>query len=229
MPQVHATLCAIRGKIAKRARENRLIKTSETREAHACDSELVLGLLLDSLIFLCEDIGMSSSLSEYIIGVPDFPKRGILFRDFSPLLRHRFAESVDAIAALFSDDEWRQIDVITGIESRGFILASALALKKEKGLVLIRKAGKMPNAAAQVTYDLEYGNATIEMQLGSGRALVVDDVLATGGTLRAAGDLCSRAGYDVHAFAVLLNLKELNDFRWNGFPARAALEFSGTS
>src|ERR1051326_1766145 len=105
-----------------------------------------------------------SNFHELISQVPDFPRAGVIFRDMSPLLRHRFSDAVSAVASLFSDSEWAQIDVVAGIESRGFVFASALAATRNKGLVLVRKAGKTPNAAASAKYALEYGSAELEMQ-----------------------------------------------------------------
>jgi adenine phosphoribosyltransferase len=165
-----------------------------------------------------------SNLDEFISRVADFPKAGVTFRDMSPLLRHRFSDAVSAVTSLFSDAEWSKIDAVAGIESRGFIFASALAATRNKGLVLIRKPGKTPNATARATYALEYGSAELEMQAGSGSILLVDDVLATGGTLRAAADLCTTTGYNVFGFAVLVDIKSLNTFKWNKLIARSVLD-----
>src|ERR1700677_3566388 len=141
-------------------------------------------------------------LKQAIADIPDFPRPGILFYDISPLLRDHLEATVQALDALLTDEEWSGIDALAGIESRGFILGAALALKRGKGFVLIRKQGKLPPPVVDVAYDLEYGSGVLEMQRGSGRLLLVDDVLATGGTLTAAANLCERAGYQLTSLAV---------------------------
>ena len=118
----------------------------------------------------------------HIAEVPDFPKPGILFRDIMPLLRRHFGATIAALGACLSDDEWASIDAVAGIESRGFVLASALADRFGKGFVPVRKAGKLPPPVVDRSYQLEYGSDRLEMQRGAGRLLLVDDVLATGGT-----------------------------------------------
>lgn len=157
--------------------------------------------------------------------VPDFPLPGILFRDISPLLRGHFAETLDALEGLLSEAEWSSIDALAGIESRGFILGAALAARRAKGFVLVRKQGKLPPPVVDVAYALEYGSGVLEMQRGQGSVLLVDDVLATGGTLAAAADLCARAGYRVQALAVLIDLKILAHFAWNALPLRAVVTY----
>lgn len=119
-------------------------------------------------------------LRKHVHDVPDFPKPGIVFRDIGPLLRMHFAETIAQLSHLLSDEEWAQVDMIGGVESRGFILAAGLAAVKNKGFVKIRKAGKLPGKIAQRQYGLEYGDDALEMQYGTGRMLIVDDVLATG-------------------------------------------------
>jgi adenine phosphoribosyltransferase len=164
-------------------------------------------------------------MKDSIRDVPDFPKPGILFRDISPLLRERFAETVAALDALLDHAEWQGIDAVAGIESRGFILGAALAARRGKGFVLVRKKGKLPPPVVDVPYALEYGTGMLEMQPGRGRLLLVDDVLATGGTLTAAAELCRLAGYEVAALAVLVDLQLVRDYRWRDLPARAALRY----
>lgn len=153
-------------------------------------------------------------LKQYITEIPDFPQQGILFRDISPLLRDHFKHTIDMLCNLFTIKEWQKIDVIAGIDARGFILAGGLAYKHNKGLVKIRKAGKLPNPAAKIEYGLEYGKDALEMQHGSGKLLIVDDVLATGGTLKAAAELCEKSGYDIQGIATLINIASLNDVSW---------------
>ena len=165
-------------------------------------------------------------LRDYVTSVPDFPKPGILFRDISPLLREHFGEAIAQMAALFSQEEWAGIDLIGGIESRGFILAAGLAAVKGKGFVKIRKAGKLPGNVVKRSYGLEYGEDALEMQHGSGRMLIVDDVLATGGTLAAAADLARESGHEVAGILCLINLKFLNDFSWNGLRCRSLIDYA---
>ena len=104
------------------------------------------------------------SLAEYLDAIADFPKTGVLFQDISPLLKNHYVETIDAMARLFTDQEWSSVDYLVGIESRGFIFASALAYKMNKGLVKARKPGKLPNVYASVEYGLEYGSDKLEMQ-----------------------------------------------------------------
>jgi adenine phosphoribosyltransferase len=164
-------------------------------------------------------------LERHIATVPDFPQPGILFRDISPLLRNHFAATLAGLEALLSPAEWQSIDAIAGIESRGFILGAALAAHLHKGFVLVRKQGKLPPPVVDQPYALEYGTGVLEMQPGSGAVLLVDDVLATGGTLSASAELCRRAGYTVSALAVLVDLGLVPDYRWRGMAARAAVIF----
>ena len=161
----------------------------------------------------------------HIAAVPDFPKPGILFRDIMPLLRDHFGATIAALGAQLSDGEWSQIDVVIGIESRGFVLASALADHYGKGFVPVRKAGKLPPPVVDRAYDLEYGSDRLEMQRGHGRALLVDDVLATGGTLATAGDLCVEAGYGVELLLVLIDLRLVPDFHWQHRVPRSVVQY----
>jgi len=164
-------------------------------------------------------------LKAAIVDVPDFPKPGILFRDISPLLKSHFAATIEALDGLLTEEEWRTIDAVAGIESRGFILGAALALRRGKGFVLVRKQGKLPPPVVDVSYALEYGSGVLEMQRGQGRVLLIDDVLATGGTLSASADLCLRAGYSVAALAVLIDLQLVVDYRWRELPLRAVISY----
>jgi adenine phosphoribosyltransferase len=166
-----------------------------------------------------------SELKRAIRDVPDFPTPGILFRDIAPLLREHFAATVEMLEGLLSTEEWSQIDAVAGIESRGFILGAALAARRGKGFVLVRKKGKLPPPVVDISYALEYGSGVLEMQSGSGRILLVDDVLATGGTLSASADLCERAGYRVEALMVLVNLNIVANYAWRKLPLRAAIDY----
>jgi adenine phosphoribosyltransferase len=164
-------------------------------------------------------------LKRHIATVPDFPKPGILFRDISPLLRNHFPATLQVLEGLLSAAEWNSIETIAGIESRGFILGAALAARRGKGFVLVRKQGKLPPPVVDIPYALEYGTGILEMQPGRGNVLLVDDVLATGGTMSASADLCVRAGYQVRALAVLIDLKLVTDYRWQDLAIRAAVVY----
>ncbi len=144
--------------------------------------------------------------------VPDFPKPGILFKDLTPLLADGplLAEVARAVA-----DQHRSagFDVVAGIEARGFLVAAAVAMVSGTGVVPVRKAGKLPWSTISAAYELEYGQATIEVHADAfaehRRVLLVDDVLATGGTLAAAADLVGRAGGEIVGTSVLLELAAL--------------------
>lgn len=145
-----------------------------------------------------------------IATIPDFPEPGIQFRDVSPMLAD--ADALAAVVAGLTAPFDGQFDVVAGVEARGFLLAGATAIAAGVGMVPIRKAGKLPRPAGRVEYDLEYGSAAIEMaaDLPEGsRILLLDDVLATGGTLRAAKQLIESLGYRVAGTAVLLELEDL--------------------
>jgi adenine phosphoribosyltransferase len=166
-------------------------------------------------------------LKHHVVDVPDFPRPGILFRDITPLLRTQFGATIDALEALVDVDTWERIDAVAGIESRGFILGAALAERRGKGFVPIRKQGKLPPPVVDRPYALEYGTGVLEMQRGSGRVLLVDDVLATGGTMRAAAELCAPAGYDVEGLIVLIDLKLTGaPFVWDGHVLRYVLDYA---
>jgi adenine phosphoribosyltransferase len=142
--------------------------------------------------------------------VPDFPKPGILFKDISPLLADgpAFAAVLGRLAASVDG----RVDLVAGVEARGFLLAGALADRLGCGLVLVRKAGKLPPPTLRRSYELEYGHAEIEVPEGvvaGRRVLLVDDVLATGGTLRAAAELLTDAGAQVIRLAVIVELAGL--------------------
>jgi adenine phosphoribosyltransferase len=164
-------------------------------------------------------------LKQAIRDVPDFPRPGILFRDIAPLLRDHFDVTIHALDALLTDEEWDEVDALAGVESRGFILGAALAIRRRKGFVLVRKQGKLPPPVVDVAYDLEYGSGVLEMQRGNGRVVLVDDVLATGGTMTAAADLCERAGYQLKALVALIDLKIIQDYSWRNLRLRASIEY----
>ena len=165
-------------------------------------------------------------LSRFIRDVPDFPRPGILFRDIAPLLRTHLEPTVEALAELVPGSVWGGIDAVAGIESRGFILASALALRLGKGFVPIRKKGKLPPPVVDIDYSLEYGSGVLEMQRGSGTLALIDDVVATGGTMRASAELCSRAGYEVCALLALVDLRLSGEnLEWRGLPLRYVMHY----
>jgi adenine phosphoribosyltransferase len=152
------------------------------------------------------------SLKSKIRSVPDFPKPGINFFDITPLLRDRdgFRSTIDAIAKPFED---KTIDIVVGVESRGFILAGAVADRLRAGFAPVRKKGKLPSHTVQETYDLEYGTDCLEIHSDAvergQKVLIVDDVLATGGTAAATAALVRKLGGDVRALAFLIELEFL--------------------
>jgi adenine phosphoribosyltransferase len=153
------------------------------------------------------------NLLDYLPGVPDFPKPGILFRDISPLLANPTAFK-EAIAKLHELAQSFDYTHILGIESRGFIFGSALAHHAHKGLALARKPNKLPLASHREFYGLEYGTDSLEIQQSTlakdARVLIIDDVLATGGTLIAADKLLRIAGFTVCGAITLLEISALN-------------------
>src|SRR5689334_10032004 len=148
-------------------------------------------------------------LKQHIRSVPDFPKAGILFYDITTLLRDPagFKSTIDSLSMPYLD---QGVDVVIGIESRGFILGGAVAQRIGAGFIPIRKPGKLPAKALKETYDLEYGKDALEIHedaVSSGqRVLIVDDVLATGGTASAAATMVRKLGGDLHGLAFLIEL-----------------------
>src|SRR3954471_6963151 len=153
------------------------------------------------------------SLKEKIRSVPDFPKAGITFFDITTLLRDKegFEATIDAMAAPFAG---KQIDLVVGVESRGFILGAAAADRLRCGFAPVRKKGKLPSHTVRETYDLEYGTDCLEIHSDAvergQRVLIVDDVLATGGTAAATVALIGQLGGNIHALAFLIELEFLN-------------------
>lgn len=145
--------------------------------------------------------------------IPDFPKKGILFYDITTLLQDRtvFKQAIDTMAESFADNN---IDIVVGVESRGFIFASALAYKLGAGLVIVRKPGKLPYKTYQATYELEYGTDSLEIHqdaIKSGQnVLIVDDLLATGGTVKATAELVKKFDANIMGIAFLIELAFLN-------------------
>jgi len=154
---------------------------------------------------------LTGLITTLVRDVPDYPQAGVVFKDITPLLADgkAFAAVIEALAETYGP-----VDKVTGIEARGFILAAPVACRLGVGFVPIRKKGKLPGVTFAQEYDLEYGTATIEVLTDAfapdERVLVIDDVLATGGTARASADLVQRAGAQVTGLAVLLELSFLN-------------------
>jgi len=161
--------------------------------------------------------GVAGLITQLVRDVPDYPQPGVLFKDITPLLADAgaFDQVVDALAAGHGP-----VSKVAGIEARGFILAAPVALRLHAGFVPVRKQGKLPAASYAQSYDLEYGTATLEVHRDAfspgERVLIVDDVLATGGTARATAELVRRCGAEVAGIAVLLELGVL--------PGRSRLE-----
>ncbi|PCI38655.1 MAG: adenine phosphoribosyltransferase [Rhodospirillaceae bacterium] len=153
------------------------------------------------------------NLKEYIRGVPDFPIPGILFYDISTLLSHADAWQV-AMGRMARMVSVYQPDVLVGIEARGFLVAAPLALKLGCGFVMARKPGKLPGATVSHEYELEYGTDTLQLLEDSihpgQRVVILDDLLATGGTLKASIDLCKKVGGNVVGAATIIELNFLN-------------------
>lgn len=161
---------------------------------------------------------LERALTALIRDVPDFPEPGVLFKDITPMLADHdgFAEVIDALAEAGRDTDSGEtvIDKVVGMEARGFILAAPVALALGAGFVPVRKAGKLPREAHAVSYSLEYGEATLEVHrdgIGAGeRVLMVDDVLATGGTVEATRQLVEACGGVATGASVLMELSFLD-------------------
>jgi len=156
------------------------------------------------------------SMARLVLDVPDFPEPGIMFKDISPLLADHtaFTAVIDVLASAGRDDAGAVVvDKVIGMESRGFILGAPVALALGVGFVPVRKEGKLPRETYAVSYDLEYGQATLEIHrdaIAPGeRVLLVDDVLATGGTVAATRELVRLCGGITHAVSVLMELGSL--------------------
>ncbi len=153
------------------------------------------------------------TLTAAIRDIPDFPKPGIMFKDISPILQDGalFAEVIDIIGGRYEN---QQIDSIVVIDARGFIFGSALAYKLGCGISLVRKQGKLPWKTHSVSYDLEYGSAAVEIHVDAvsegDRVLIVDDLLATGGTAKAGVDLIEKIGASIIALEFVIELSFLN-------------------
>jgi adenine phosphoribosyltransferase len=172
-----------------------------------------------------------TDLARYIRTIPDFPKPGIMFRDVTTLLLDAKAlkKSVDMLCAEFKG---RRIDKIAAVESRGFTFGAAMAYKLGAGLVLIRKKGKLPHKTVSATYALEYGTDTLEVHEDAikpgERILIVDDLLATGGTVCAAARLIAMLGGKIQGIAFLIELVDLKGRdKLKGYQVRSLVKFEG--
>ena len=168
------------------------------------------------------------TLTAAIRDIPDFPKPGIMFKDISPILQDGalFAEVIDIIGARYEN---QQIDSIVVIDARGFIFGSALAYKLGCGISLVRKQGKLPWKTHSVSYDLEYGSAAVEIHVDAvsigDQVLIVDDLLATGGTAKAGADLIEKIGANIIALEFVIELSFLNGRdKLNGYTVNSLIE-----
>ncbi len=168
-------------------------------------------------------------LTQHIRDIPDFPTQGILFRDITPLLHHppAFRFAVDQIAEKFADVS---PDAIVGIDARGFLFSSPLAYKLGVPLVPVRKKGKLPYETTSVSYDLEYGTDSIEVHVDAiqpgDQVLIVDDLIATGGTLAATAELIERTGGEVAGVGVVIELSDLKGRDLlNGYTVKSLLTY----
>ncbi len=170
-------------------------------------------------------------LEDYVLSIPDFPEKGIIFRDVTSVLQDAdgLRLAVDTMQDKVKDLDY---DVIVGPESRGFIFGMPIAYNNRKPFVLIRKAGKLPRETVSVSYDLEYGKATIEMHKDSikpgQKVLIVDDLIATGGTTQAMIQLIEQLGGEVAGIVVLIELAGLNGReRLKGYRLESAICYPG--
>jgi adenine phosphoribosyltransferase len=168
-------------------------------------------------------------LKQRIRDIPDFPKAGILFRDITPLLAdgRAFHQTIDFLGERYLD---RKVDVVVGIEARGFIMGSALAYNLRAGNVLIRKPGKLPYKTNRTTYALEYGTDTLEIHQDAikpgQRVVIADDLLATGGTIGAAAELVRQQGGEIIELAFLIELTALKGReRLMGLPVFSLIQY----
>jgi adenine phosphoribosyltransferase len=173
------------------------------------------------------------NLREIIANYPDFPKQGILFRDINPVFKRNDALNyiADEFYRLYNKTK---IDMVAGIESRGFIIATALALRFGKGIVMIRKAGKLPGRTVKKSYDIEYGTAIMELQQDAidegSSVLIADDLIATGGTAVAAAQMIKELGGKVAGFAFIIELSDLKGadrLRKMGYNVESLVSFHG--
>jgi len=171
---------------------------------------------------------MTEQLKRLIRDIPDFPKPGINFKDLTPMLRDPagFGKAVDQMAARYIG---KKIDVVVGVEARGFVIGAALAYRLGAGVILIRKPGKLPYKTHRTIYELEYGTDTLEIHQDSivpgQRVVIADDLLATGGTVNAAIRLVEQQGGAIVECAFLVELLFLNGREKVGHPVHSLIQF----
>ena len=172
---------------------------------------------------------MALDLYKYVASIPDYPEKGIIFRDILPLMAdgEAFKQATDEITAFARE---RQVDRVVGPEARGFIVGCPVAYELGVGFAPARKKGKLPRATVSASYQLEYGEATLQMENDSvkpgQRVLVVDDLLATGGTIGATVDMVEQMGGKVVGAAFLIELKELEGRKHlRGIDTKTLMEF----
>ena len=172
-------------------------------------------------------------LRKYIRSIPDYPKKGILFRDITTLIKNKeaFKETIDQLSKLASKIKF---DKLVAIESRGFIFASTLSYNLSKSLILMRKKGKLPSDTFSQDFVLEYGKATIEVHKDSinknDSVVIIDDLIATGGTSEAAAKLVEKSGGKVAGFIFVINLYDLGGvkkLKEKGYEAFSLMDFPG--
>jgi adenine phosphoribosyltransferase len=168
-------------------------------------------------------------LRDYIRSIPDFPKPGILFRDITTLLKNKKAlkSAIDKLAGKYKD---KKIDAVVAVEARGFILGGAVAHKLGAGFIPVRKKGKLPAKTSFVTYDLEYGTDTLEIHhdaINPGdKVLILDDLLATGGTVKAVIDLINQLQGKIIGIAFLIELTDLKGIdKLKGYPVFSLIKY----
>ena len=173
------------------------------------------------------------NLKDYIRSIPDYPKKGILFRDITTLIKDEkaFSESIDQI---IERSKKFKVDKIAAIESRGFVFASAVSYLLKKPFIMLRKKNKLPAETHSVDFELEYGTATIEVHKDSidknDSVLIIDDLIATGGTADAAAKLVEMSGGNVTAFVFAINLFDLNgsdNLIKKGYKVESLMDFPG--
>ena len=173
------------------------------------------------------------NLKDFIRSIPDYPKKGILFRDITTLIKNEkaFSETIDQIIERSKKTEFNKI---AAIESRGFVFASAVSYILKKPFIMLRKKNKLPAEVHSVDFELEYGTATIEVHKDSieknDKVLIIDDLIATGGTAEAAAKLIEISGGNVSAFIFVINLFDLNGcdkLIKNGYKVENLIEFPG--
>ena len=182
-----------------------------------------------------QNTSVTDYLRAHIRTVPDWPTPGVQFRDITPLLQDAkvFRVLIDAFVHRYMDAS-RRPDVVAGLDARGFILGAVVAYELNVGFVPIRKKGKLPFTTVEETYELEYGSATVELHTDAvkpgHRVLLIDDLIATGGTMMAGKKLLERLGAHVMEGAAIVDLPELGGsekFRATGMPLFTLLDFSG--